>query len=395
MDKVTELLQQRAETIEKMRKIIDQAEEEDRGPNTDEKRKIDNMEETVDDLESRIEGIKKVREREKKEILNEGAGDDNRQNDTKNRYDQVFESYVRRGFQGLNSEEARSIKEKRAQNIVNATKGGYLVPETWANTIIEKLDEQNVMRQLATVETTSLETNIPVSTSKPTFGWIDEEGTYAETDEDFGQKSVDAWKAGGIIKISEELLYDNQYNLQGRVSTNFAQAASDIQEEAFVAGDGVMKPRGIILDSEEGHEASSGVSGVDFDDVIELVYSVKRPYRRNGAFLMHDDTAKNLRKLKSNDNVYHWQVSVQAGEPDSIFGYPVYISADMPEWEDNKKGILFGDFGYYHIFDRQGLFMQRLDEKYADTGQVGFRAYMRTDGLLTLAEAVKHLNFGA
>ncbi len=77
-----------------------------------------------------------------------------------------------------------------------------------------------------------------------------------------------------------------------------------------------------------------------------------------------------------------------------LLGYPLNYSPAMPDVSDNNKAILFGDFAYYNIYDRQGLFMQRLEEKYADQGQVGFRAYMRTDGLLTLPEAVKYLDVG-
>ena len=391
--KLAELLQERARYIQKARDVVDKAEEEGRSLKSDERVKKDNYLDEADKLEERINDLKELQEREKREF--EAQLDDEGREEKKDGYTQIYEKYIRRGFENLTRDETRKLREIRAQSVANATKGGYLVPEEWANTIIEKLPENNVMRMLATVDSTSVETNIPLSSSKPEFGWIDEEGTYPETDEEFGQKSVDAWKSGGIIKVSEELLLDNQYNLQGRISNNFSQAAGDIQEEAYINGNGVKKPRGILLDADAGVADAGGTAGFDADDVLDLIYSVKRGYRRNAKFLANDQTAKALRKLKDSNGQYIWQPSMQAGEPDSLAGYGIEYSPAMPDFEDNAKALLFGDIKYYNIFDRQGLFMQRLDEKYADTGQIGFRAYMRTDGLLTIAEAVKYLDIGS
>ncbi len=394
MDKITELKQERASVIKKQRKLVEEAEKEDRNLTSDERTKFNNMDEEIDNLEERINDLKKVQEREKK-IVNDMGGENKDKEDKDNEYRKVFEKYLRKGFGSMTREEARAVREKRAQNVANSTKGGYLVSQDWSNQVIEKLSDVNVMRRLATIESTSVETNIPVQTSKPTFGWIDEEGSYPETDAEFGNKSVDAWKNGGIIKVSEELLFDNQYNLEGRIQRDFADAAGDAGEAAFVAGDGVKKPRGIILDAEAGVSDAGGASNVDFDDIIDLVYSVKRVYRRNARFLANDDAAKTLRKLKDSNNQYLWQPATQAGEPDRLLSYPLEYSSEMPDISDNNKAILFGDISYYVIYDRQGLFMQRLEEKYADKGQIGFRAFMRTDGLLTLPEAVKYLDVGS
>lgn len=394
MEKITELKQERASAIKKQRRLVDKAEEEDRSLSSDERTKFNNLDEEIDKLEERIEDLKKVEEREKK-ILEQMGGEGKEADNNDNEYRSVYERMLRKGMDNLDREERKIIREKRAQSVANATKGGYLVPTEWANRMIEKLTEQSVMRRLATVETTAVETKIPVSTSKPTFGWIDEEGSFPTTDEEFGQKSVDAWKNGGIIKVSEELLYDNQYDLEGRIERDFSVAASQLEEAAFVNGNGVKKPRGLILDAEAGVSDAGGSSNVDFDDVIDLVYSLKSVYRRNANFLANDDAAKTLRKLKDSNNQYLWEPSTQAGQPDRLLGYDIYYSPEMPDVSDNNKAMLFGDLSYYSIYDRQGLFMQRLNEKYADNGQIGFRAYMRTDGLLTLPEAVKYLDVGS
>lgn len=395
MDKLNELKQERAGLIEKQRKLVDDAEEEDRALEQNEEKKFNNLEEEIDNLEDRISKIQEVREKEKKEINKQLEREANKEtNEGENEYREIYEKFLRRGMKELGREERNIVREKRAQNIVNSTKGGYLVPQTWANEMIEKLKEQNVMRRISTVETTAVETNIPVSTSKPSFGWIDEEGSYPTTEEGFGNRSIDAWKNGGIIKVSEELLYDNQYNLEGKIERDFADAAGDNGEAAFVAGDGVKKPRGITLDAQSGVADAGGAGDVNFDDIIDLIYALGSQYRRNASFLANDDAAKTLRKLKDGNGQYLWQPSTQAGQPDMMLGYNINYSPDMPDISDNNKAILFGDFAYYVIYDRQGLFMQRLEEKYAENGQIGFRAFMRTDGLLTLPEAVKYLDVG-
>ena len=106
---------------------------------------------------------------------------------------------------------------------------------------------------------------------------------------------------------------------------------------------------------------------------------------------MNDDTVKTIRKMKDNNGQYIWQPSVQAGQPDRILNCPVYTSPFMPSMAASNKPVLFGDFNYYWIADRQGRTFKRLNERYADMGQVGFLASKRVDGKLVLPEAIKVL----
>lgn len=383
MDKITELLQERMSLITKQRKIVDKAEEENRGLTNEEKQKFDRIDEDINSLEERIANLKKVLEREKKEILAENKTE-NKEKPGDEEYRNVFFDYVRRGLGELAAEQRVTL------NTGVDAYGGYLVPTTFANKIIEKLRDSNYLWQVATIEQTSSEKKIPTSVSKPQFGWIDELGEYPVTDASFGQLTVDAYKVGGILKISEELLYDNTYNLEGRLSRDFTNAARDASEAAFVDGDGNNKPRGLTLDAEVGKTAAA-TNAVTFNDIIELEHSLRPPYRRNARFLLNDKTSLALRLLKNDNDQYIWQPSVQAGRPDRLLSYPVAYSENMPDMAASSKPIAFGDFSYYTIYIRRGIVMQRLNEKYADTGEVGFKTYMRIDGLLTLPEAVKVL----
>ena len=379
MDKITELMQERASVVTKMRKVIDKAEEENRGLKAEEKSKIDKMEKEINEFEERINTLEGQREREKKEILN-----DNPKPETKDKEQEVFAKYLREGRSALNQD------EKRAMSVGTDAKGGYLVPVEFHNTIIEKLTEENVMRRLATVSMTSSEKKIPVGNDTGAATWVDEAASYSEDDIDFSQKTVDAHKAGTIVKVSEELLYDNTYNLENYIQQRFVKRIADLEEAAFVDGDGSGKPKGFLQDAETGVDAAAE-DAVTADEIIELYHAPKRPYRNNGSWLMNDTTAMAIRKLTDSNNQYLWQPGLQAGEPDVILGRPVEYSTSMPELESDKNAIAFGDFSYYEIFDRQGMGMQRLVEKYAENGQVGFRAYLRTDGLLIIEEAIQLL----
>ncbi len=382
MDRITELLQERASLIKKQRDLIDKAEKENRSLTAEERTKFDRLNSDIDELEARINDLKAIQEREKKQILNEHNEKKDKPQDEE--YRNAFFNYVRRGRGELTAEQRATL------NTAIDAEGGYLVPTTFANTIIEKLRDSNYLWQAATIEQTSSEKKIPTSVSKPQFGWIDELGQYPVTDASFGQLTVDAYKVGGILKISEELLYDNTYNLEGRLSRDFTNAARDASEAAFVAGDGNKKPRGLILDAEVG-VTSTNTDAVTFDEIIKLVHSLRPPYRRNARFLLNDNTSLALRLLKNNDGQYIWRASVEAGMPDRLLGYPVAYSENMPDMAASSKPIAFGDFSYYTIYIRRGIVMQRLNEKYADTGEVGFKTHMRVDGLLTLPEAVKVL----
>ena len=388
MDKLTQLKQDRAKLIKKQRKLVENAEEEDRTLNSEEKKKFNRMDEEIDELEERIENVKKTREREKR-LVEKELDKETKNKDGNKEYKKIFNKALREGRAALNREETRALQED------TDSEGGYLVPTSFANSIMQALEERNVMRRIATVSSTQSEKKIPVAADSGQAGWIDEEGSYPSADPSFSQKAVDAYKAGTIIKASEELLYDNTYNLEGYIQSRFVRRIGDLEEAAFINGDSATSnPTGFLQDAEVGVTASA-TDAVTADELIELFYSASKPYRRNARWLLKDAVAKSIRKLKDNNGNYLWQPGLQAGQPDVLLGKPVETAADMPDMATANKPIAFGDFSYYEIFDRQGIFVQRLNELYAENGQVGFRAYKRTDGLLMLAEAIQALEMAS
>ena len=276
------------------------------------------------------------------------------------------------------------------------TDGGYLVPEEWDKRLIDVLNEENIMRGLATTLKTSGEHKINIAATKPTAAWIEEGGELQFTDAKLGQKILDAHKLHVAIKITEELLYDNAFNLEAYITTQFGKALANAEEDAFLNGDGTGKPVGLFHET-KGGETAITLTGTKIasDDVLNLIYKLKRPYRQKASFIMNDQTLADLRKLKDNNGAYLWQPSYQAGEPDRLCGYGIHTSAFAPTVEAGKPVMAFGDYSYYNIGDRGSRSFQPLRELFAGNGMIGYVAKERVDGLLILPEAVQVMKAGA
>lgn len=281
-----------------------------------------------------------------------------------------------------------------ALQIGTDSEGGYLVPDEFENTLVMALEEENIFRKLAhVINTSSGDRKIPVVASKGSASWVDEEGTISDSDDAFSQVSIGAYKLGTLIKVSNELLNDNAFNLESYISKEFARRIGSKEEEAFFTGNGSGKPIG-IFNATGGAEVgitTASATAITADEIIDLFYSLKAPYRKKAVWILNDATVKAIRKLKDKNDNYLWQPALTAGTPDTILGRPVYTSSYVPTIAAGAKTIAFGDFSYYWIADRQGRIFKKLNELYAATDQTGFVATQRVDGKLVLPEAIKVL----
>ena len=274
----------------------------------------------------------------------------------------------------------------------NDQQGGYLVPVEYDNRLIDVLNEENIMRSLATKITTSGEHKINIAATKPAAAWIEEGGALTFGDATFDQIMMDAYKLHVAIKVTEELLYDAAFNLEGYIIDQFGKALANAEEDAFLNGDGKGKPMGVFDTTNGGqYNTTTSTANISADDIINLVYTLKRPYRKSAAFITNDKTLASLRKLKDNNGAYLWQPALTAGEPDRLFGYAIHTSQFATEAVAGKAAMAFGDFSYYNIGDRGSRSMQELKELFAGNGMVGYVMKERVDGRLILPEAVQIL----
>ena len=296
-----------------------------------------------------------------------------------------------------NMRNRNSYEIQNALSIGTDSEGGYLVPDEYEKKLVEALEDEVFFRSLATViKTSSGDRKIPIVTSKGEAAWIDEGGQFPESDDSFGQTSIGAHKLATMIKVSDELLNDSVFNIEQYISKEFGRRIGTKEEEAFFIGDGTGKPIGIFNKTggaETGVTAAS--TGITFDDVMDLYYSLRAPYRNKATWILNDSTVKAIRKLKDGNGNYIWQPSVREGEPDRILNRPYRTSIYVPELAAGNRVMAFGDYSYYWIADRQGRSFKRLNELFATTGQVGFLASERVDGKLILSEAVKTLDVKA
>ena len=284
----------------------------------------------------------------------------------------------------------RSITD--ALQIGTDSEGGYLIPDEFERTLLSGLEENNIFRTLANIiQTTSGDRKIPIVASHGSAAWVDEEGAYSESDDAFAQITLGAYKLGTMMKVSDELLNDSVFDLENYLSGEFARRIGNAEEDAFINGDGVGKPTGILAAKGGGEIGVTTSSGTAFtaDDLINLYHSLLTPYRKKAVWLMNDSTVQFIRKLKDSNGQYLWQPSLVAGTPNTILGCPVMVSRYMPEIGAGNKAVAFGDFSYFWIADRQGRSFMRLNELFAAHGQVGFRGSQRVDGKLILPEAIK------
>ena len=395
MSKIVELRQKRAKLWEDTKKFLDNAKRGNNGLLS-----AANVE-TYEKMEADIVSLKKeIDILERQEVIDKEMnsatstpilGTPNTGVDTKT--GRASEEYKKAFWQTMQNKYSYSVQD--ALQIGSDSEGGFLVPDELETTLVDKLGEENIIRGIATIISSSNgDKKIPVVASHGAVTWTDEGAEYTESDDSFGTVTLGSHKLTTIIKVSEEILNDSAFNLESYISSEFVRRMAAAEEDAFINGNGTGKPTGLLTTGETGFTAASA-SAITADEIINLYHSLRTPYRKNAHFITNDSTVKAIRKLKDNNGQYVWQPGLQAGQPDTILNRPILTSAHMPEIAANSKIILFGDISYYWIADRQGRTFQRLSELYAKTGQVGFRVFQRVDGKLILPEAVKTLQMAA
>ena len=339
---------------------------------------IAEMGKTIDRLEKQAEMDKKLAMPTSKPLVG-APGKPEKKGTASDEYRKAMFTAIRTKFRDVSNVLQEGIDEA----------GGYLVPDEYDRRLIDVLEEENVLRGLATTIRTSGERKINIAATKPAALWVEEGGALTFGDATFDQKLLDAHKLHVAIKITEELLADNAFQLEDYIIAQFGKAIANAEEDAFLNGDGEGKPTGLFADAQVG--VTIGTVEIEADDVIDLIYKLKRPYRKKASFITNDSTLAVLRKLKDENGNYLWQPSLQNGEPDRILGYAIRTSQFAPKLAAGKAALAFGDFSYYNIGDRGQRTLQVLKELFAGNGMVGYVMKERVDGLLVLPEAVQVL----
>ena len=287
-----------------------------------------------------------------------------------------------------------SYEIRNALQVGELSEGGYTVPDEFDKQLIEGLEDENIMRGLVhIIRTGSGEHKIPIVASHGTGSWVEEEQQIPESDDAFSQVTLTAHKFATMIRISRELLNDSAFDLAAYISHEFVRRAGAAEEQAILTGDGSHKPIGLLHDTlgAQVGVTTASATAITADELIDMQHSLKSGYRRKAVWIMNDATISAIRKLKDGQGQYIWQPGIKEGAPDMLFNQRVLMSNYMPLIATGNKVILYGDFSYYWLAEREGRTLERLNELYAATGQVGFRATQRVDGRLVQTEGIKCL----
>lgn len=299
----------------------------------------------------------------------------------------VFAKYVRGRATGA---------EVRAAGISVDEDGGFLVPVGYVPQIIEKMKAYGPMLEGGPVTYWTTESGnkqvFPTGDTTAQKATIIGEGVVIpERDVKFGQKSLSAYKyTTGLIKVSSELFQDSSIDLVGYIQKVFASRWGRGLNEHLTVGTGEGQPEGIVTAATVGHTSASATALSDVD-ILELYHSLDPAYRANAGFMFNDATFKALRLLKDNQGRMLWQPGLASGSASTILDKPYYINQDMASIASGNATVLFGDLSEYTVRRVGSPRLRRLDERFADTDQVGFVGLMRYDGALMNPDAVKKL----
>lgn len=299
----------------------------------------------------------------------------------------AFEQYMRYG-------DASAFK---AANETTAADGGYLVPRSYSNELITSINEGSVLRTAGARVLNISGTNsfrVPTMTNATTAAIIKAESTsFSEEYPTIGEVEFTPFKYTALSLATDELLADSRIDVFNQVlAPDAVNRFIKAENTDFATGGGSSAPQGVMIGGQVGVTAAA-TNAITADEIIDTYHSLKTEYRGRAVWLMNDATLKVIRKFResSTTGAYLWQPGLAQGQPDTILGRPVYTLSTVDTIATTKKVIAFGDMSYFWIADFGGLSFQRLNERYADIGQIGFRWYKRMDSNVMLAEAIKYL----
>jgi HK97 family phage major capsid protein len=312
-----------------------------------------------------------------------GMGDDNKGDEEPSEEMKAFESWMRKG--------TITPEEQKVMRISDDVAGGYTAPIELRNRIITKLTEISPIRQIVSVETIGGSgVEFPKEGEDTvTAAWPDEE--LIAGDFKWEMEKLDPKELRALVTPKKTLLEDSVFNLEEYIIRKTSEKFNKKEGTAFISGPGTSaRPEGLLTNSDVAEVKSGNASALTADGILKLKYDLPDYYASNAKFLMKRSTVLDIRLFKDQNDQYIWQPNYQAGQPSTLVGDPIVEAIDMPAVASDSYPILYGDFkAAYLIIDRENIDVQRLIEKYALEGMIGFLFWKRTDAQVILAEAIR------
>lgn len=404
MSVVRELQQEKRSLLAELQELNTRITGEKRAMSSDEEQTFDTVNAKITEVDAKIRKQQELEARLKDMAANEAPKPEPKKM-TRN---EAYWNWARRGMRGISPEAQKLVAEKRGTNDQITTTdslGGYLVPEGFGDEIITTMKHYSGMLQASNIYRTATGNPVPFPTlddTSNTGARIGEGAADTVSDLTYGVKNLNAYTyTSRVIKWSYELLQDGAFDLPGHTRDVGAERIGRILNQELTSGTGSSQPNGILTAASTGETAAS-TSAITRDEIVDLIHSVDRAYRNAGntALMMHDSTLAAIRKLafgSADDRPLYQAGNAQLGEPGTIEGQPFVINNDFDELSDGAASnvIAFGDWSKYYVRIANDIQLVRLDERYADERVVGFFMYMRADGELMDAAAIKLLTLAA
>lgn len=393
---VKSVIQEFGEAFEEFKKVNDE-----RLESLDKGESVSALEEKTDKIEESLSGLEDINQqmtqaKMAQEGMNEkldnletvlkrpGSGYDTKAVDSRL---EAFDLYCRKGVAHLTD------VEKKALTVSNDSTGGYLAPPEYVNELLKTVTEISPIRSVARIRSTGQRSvQVPKRTSTFSAAWVAESGTRSETTGyNVGLEEIPCHEHYAMVDISEQDLEDTVFDLEAEMQSEFAEQFAKAEGAAFVTGNSVGKPEGIMTNGDVGESDSGHASTLTADGLITLVHSIKSEYGRNGTFIFNRTTLAAIRKLKDTAGQYVFQtgMSLQAGVPNTVLGSPYIEVTDMPDVAANAYPVAFGDFRRaYMVVDRVQLAVLRDVYTQATSGNVRYIARRRVGGQIVQAEAI-------
>lgn len=394
-----QMREKRGALVEQMQGMVAAAKAEGRNLSNEENEKFDAISNEVDELRSAAARIERAEEL-KKEMASK-AEEVREAAPAKVEARDAFNAYLRKGMNGLNANEVRAMEELRGSNTQITTNdglGGFLVPENWSDFVsATELFKSDIERVATVIRTSNGQAfNLPANDDTSVVAAILGEGT-AETVSDmtFTNVKFEPYTySSKIVKVSNQLMSDNAFDLAGFVGGQLANRLNRGINDHLTTGTNSSQPQGIVTGSSLGKTAASA-SAVTIAEILDLMYAVDASYRNaaGAGFMMNSATLAAVRKLGfgSSNDFPVFVPAMEVGGVDLLFGKPVHVNEDMDGIATGKKSIIFGDLKQYYVHEAGGVQLLRLNERFADALSTGFIAYRRVDGNVLQASAIKHL----
>ncbi len=392
-----ELRGQRAELIKGATAIVDAAQKEGRSLNAEEKSKFDAMEADARSIKDQIDVIERTAEM-KKELA---ANAEVREAAPKATRKGAFEKYLRNGMGSLNANERSIMGELRGTSTQIAgtdSLGGFLVPQDFSNELDMATLFTGEVERLAKKLNTAGGALLDYPTINDTAtdaGLTAEAAAVTVQDMTFANAQLSAYNYASQVRVSMQLLQDNAFDLNAFLAEAMGERIARATNAAFTTGTGSSQPQGIVAGSSLGNTAASATA-IAADDILDLIHSIDPSYRNKASFglMAHDNVIAAIRALGlgSANDFPIFIPSMEAGQPDKLFGYNIYYNNDMESAiTTGKKTLLAADFSKFVVRSAGGVQMVRLNERYMDELEVGFVSYARKDAKVLDSRAVKYL----